>query len=54
MPQRDKKKIGGQQRAIREHEAKKAAHAQPYEKALAQKTINNAQRHLTKLQGKRR
>ena len=49
MPQRDKKKIAGQQRAIREHEAKKAAHAQAYEKAFAQKTIDNAQRQLDKL-----
>jgi hypothetical protein len=49
MGQRDKKKIAGQERAIREHEAKKAAYPRPEDKAFAQKTIDNAQRHLDKL-----
>ena len=49
MSQRDKKKIAGQLRAIKEHEAKKAAYPNPQDKQFAQKTINNAQRHLDKL-----
>lgn len=53
VPQRDKKKIAGQQKAIKDHQAKKAAYPVPHDKAFAQKTIDNAQRHLDKLQGKR-
>ncbi len=49
MPQRDRKKAEGQRRAIAEHEAKKARYPRPEEKATAQKTINNAQKHLDKL-----
>lgn len=54
MSQTRKKKIAGQERAIREHEAKKAAYPDPNDKAFAQKTIKNAQRHLDKLQKKGR
>ena len=53
MPQRDKKKIAGQQKAIKEHQAKKSAYPAPHDKAFAQKTIDNAQRHLDKLKGKK-
>ena len=54
MPQRDRKKIAGQQRAIAEHERKKAAYPDPRDKAFADKTIKNAQRHLDKLHGKKK
>ncbi len=53
MSQRDRKKIEGQQKAIAEHQAKKAAYAKDYEKAFADKTIANAQRHLDKLRDKK-
>ncbi len=49
MSQRDKKKIAGQERAIREHLKKKDLYTQTYEKAFAQKTIDNATKHLDKL-----
>lgn len=52
MPQRDKKKIAGQQRAIREHEAKRDRYPNPQDKAFAEKTIRNATGHLNKLQKK--
>lgn len=52
MAQRDKKKIAGQERAIREHQAKKAAYPSAQDKAFAQKTIDNAKRHLDKLKGR--
>lgn len=52
MPQRDKKKIAGQLKAIKEHEAKKSAYPDPRDKAFAQKTINNATGHLNRLRGK--
>jgi hypothetical protein len=54
MSQTNKKKILGQRRAIAEHQAKKAAYRDPRDKAFAQKTIDNAQRHLNKLNGKNR
>lgn len=54
MPQRDKKKIVGQQRAISEHEKKKSGYPDPRDKAFAQKTINNAQSHLDRLRGKKK
>lgn len=54
MPQRDKKKIAGQQRAIKEHQKKQELYTQPYEKAFAQKTIDNATKHLDKLRGRKR
>lgn len=54
MPQRDKKKIAGQLKAIKEHEEKKQRYSQPYEKEFAQKTISNAQKHLDKLRGKKK
>lgn len=49
IPQRDRKKAEGQRRAIAEHEAKKARFIRPEEKATAQKTIKNAQKHLDRL-----
>lgn len=52
MPQRDKKKAAGQQKAIAEHEKKKAAFSDPRDKAFAQKTIDNAQRQLDRLRRK--
>ena len=52
MPQRDKKKIAGQGKAIKDHEAKKAAFPAAHDKAFAQKTIDNATRHLDKLKKK--
>lgn len=52
MPQRDKKKIAGQQKAIADHERKKALYPDPRDKAFAQKTIDNAQRRLDRLRGK--
>ena len=54
MPQRDKKKIRGQERAIAEHEAKKQRFPHPQDKAFAQKTIDNAQSRLDKLRGKKK
>jgi hypothetical protein len=53
VSQRDKKKIAGQQRAIEEHKTKKSAYPDPRDKAFAQKTIDNAQGHLDKLNKKR-
>lgn len=52
MSQTNRKKIEGQLRAIREHEAKKAAYPDPNDKAFAQKTIDNATKHLDKLRKK--
>lgn len=54
MAQRDKKKIAGQQKAIADHEKKKALYPDPRDKAFAQKTINNAQGHLDRLRGKKK
>lgn len=53
MPQRDKKKIAGQTKAIKEHEEKKRRYSETYEKEFAQKTIENAQKHLEKLRKKK-
>lgn len=52
MPQRDKKKIAGQMKAIKEHEEKKKRYSESYEKKFAQKTVDNAQKHLEKLRKK--
>ena len=52
MPQRDKKKIAGQERAIREHEAKKAAYPAAQDKRFAQRTIGIATGHRDKLKKK--
>lgn len=52
MPQRDRKKIEGQLRAIKEHEQKKAAYPRKEDKAFADKTIRNAERHLNKLRNR--
>ncbi len=52
MPQRDRKKIAGQLRAIAQHEKKKANYTDPRDKAFAQKTINNAQSRINKLHKK--
>jgi hypothetical protein len=54
MSQQEKKKIAGQQKAIKEHEQKRKTYSEPYEKEFAQKTIDNAQRHLDKLRGKKK
>jgi hypothetical protein len=54
VPQRDKKKIAGQLRAIAEHEKKKASYPDPRDKAFADKTIKNAQSHLDRLQNKKK
>lgn len=54
MPQRDKKKMAGQQRAIADHEKKKALYPDPRDKAFAQKTMNNAQGHLNRLRAKKK
>jgi hypothetical protein len=52
MPQRDRKKIAGQLKAIKEHQDKKAQYGDPRDKTFAQKTIDNATKHLKKLGGK--
>jgi hypothetical protein len=49
MAQRDKKKIAGQIKAIKEHEKKREAYPDQRDKAFADKTIRNAQWHLNKL-----
>jgi hypothetical protein len=47
--QRDRRKTLGQERAIKKHEQRKLNYARNYEKAFAQKIINNAKSHLDKL-----
>lgn len=54
MTQAKKKQIAGQQKAIADHEAKKAQYPHPHDKQFAQKTIDNATNRLNKLSTKKK
>lgn len=53
MSQRDKRKALCHKWAIGEHQEKEAQYLDPRDRDFADKTIQNAQRHLDKLKGKK-